>query len=180
MLFIKNSTAVLAQLIIANGCSVTVQKFPLEALQMTLFWQEWGEKLTEAERQSWEEFIEKRKAEWGQGWRTYLFTSGFRPHLRPCTARTRPFRLLNKQNGALRALCPAHRSFAGPSSEINVMLQRKPSETSQFGEKTAKGYFSYSSIRQLQVSLWITMFSQIRLKQWIIVYYILPVQYLPL
>ncbi len=26
---------------------------------MTLFWQEWGEKLTEAERQSWEEFIEK-------------------------------------------------------------------------------------------------------------------------
>jgi hypothetical protein len=28
--------AVLAQLIIANGCSATVQKFPLETLQMVI------------------------------------------------------------------------------------------------------------------------------------------------
>jgi hypothetical protein len=42
---------------------------------MTLFWREWGEKLTEAERQSWEEFIKKEKQDEDRGEGHYLFIS---------------------------------------------------------------------------------------------------------
>jgi hypothetical protein len=58
MPFIKNSTAVLAQFIIAHGCSATV--------------------VSRAERN----LSRKEKQNEDRGERHYLFTSGFRPRVR--------------------------------------------------------------------------------------------------
>ncbi len=44
---------------------------------------------------------------------------------RPCTARNRIFRLSDRQSGALRAPCPAHRSFADPSGDTKYEKSAK-------------------------------------------------------
>jgi hypothetical protein len=57
---------------------------------------------------------------------------------RPYTERTRLFKLINKQNEALRAAGLAYRSFTDPSLYI------KTREKCQFGKNPRKGLYSFS------------------------------------
>ncbi len=55
---------------------------------------------------------------------------GFGGATRPCATRTRIFRLINKQNGALHTTRPAQCSFADPSGDDNNIKKnptKKPS-----------------------------------------------------